>query len=388
MNVGRILLCGLVLIVNAASASAKYDRTIDGKTKVWHNVSQRQVQASWSGDRDDKGYASGRGTLTWYHVERTWLTGSILPASKYISVAKYTGNMVEGKLEGSVVSVDAKGRTYHAKFEDGRRNGTWAAGPIPGSKKPAEQETQAPKVAKAQAEASQPQAPKVADIPAEAPPPSPKLDQHVMAKPIAEPVRAKDSSASQAADMEQHPGDSLQDLTRPPSSLRVASLGQPSPQSSEPPTVTVETTAAPERVSAPPSPASSSASSLTDDDARTVAALDGEYQAAVKANDAATIDRILADDFVLVRGAGQGLTKADLLKQARDKQAKYEHHEVERGTQKVRVWHDTAVVTETVWVKGAENGKPVDQKMSVTATYVRTPGGWRYVSGQASTPGK
>jgi len=189
-------------------------------------------------------------------------------------------------------------------------------------------------------------------------------------------------------DLEQHRGDSLQDLTRPPSSLRVASLGQPSPQPSEPPAVSVETTAAPERVSAPPSPAGSSASSLTDDDARTVAALDGEYQAAVKANDAATIDRILADDFVLVRGAGQGLTKADLLKQARDKQAKYERHEVERGTQKVRVWHDTAVVTETVWVKGAENGKPVDQKMSVTATYVRTPGGWRYVSGQASTPGK
>src|SRR3984893_11836356 len=84
MNVGRILLCGLVLIVNAASASAKYDRTIDGKTKVWHNVSQRLVQASWSGDRDGKGYATGRGTLTWYQVDRNWSTGSFLPASKYI----------------------------------------------------------------------------------------------------------------------------------------------------------------------------------------------------------------------------------------------------------------------------------------------------------------
>ena len=38
------------------------------------------------------------------------------------------------------------------------------------------------------------------------------------------------------------------------------------------------------------------------DDAKAVAALDTEYQAAVKINDAATMERILADDFVLVTG--------------------------------------------------------------------------------------
>jgi hypothetical protein len=37
---------------------------------------------------------------------------------------------------------------------------------------------------------------------------------------------------------------------------------------------------------------------LAGEDAATVAALDTEYQAAVKRNDAATMDRILADDFV------------------------------------------------------------------------------------------
>ena len=90
----------------------------------------------------------------------------------------------------------------------------------------------------------------------------------------------------------------------------------------------------------------------------------------------------------LVHGGGQSLSKADVLKQARDKQAKYEHHEIEQGSQKVRVWHDTAVVTETLWVKGSQNGIPMDEKMSVTETYVRTPNGWRYVSGQASIPSK
>src|SRR5262245_24315884 len=38
------------------------------------------------------------------------------------------------------------------------------------------------------------------------------------------------------------------------------------------------------------------------DDKSIIAALDTEYQAAVKANDANTMDRILTDDFVLVTG--------------------------------------------------------------------------------------
>ncbi len=40
------------------------------------------------------------------------------------------------------------------------------------------------------------------------------------------------------------------------------------------------------------------------DDEKAVAALDTEYQAAVKNNDVPTMDRILADDFVLVTGLG------------------------------------------------------------------------------------
>jgi len=52
------------------------------------------------------------------------------------------------------------------------------------------------------------------------------------------------------------------------------------------------------------------------DDKASVAALDTEYQAAVKANDAVTMDRILADDFILVTGRGAVFTKKDLLNSA------------------------------------------------------------------------
>src|SRR5258708_6425531 len=79
------------------------------------------------------------------------------------------------------------------------------------------------------------------------------------------------------------------------------------------------------------------------DDQKVVAALDTEYQAAVKKNDAATMDRILADDFVLVTASGKTYTKADLLNEARGGRTSYEHQEDTMQT--VRVWSDAAVVT-------------------------------------------
>lgn len=119
-------------------------------------------------------------------------------------------------------------------------------------------------------------------------------------------------------------------------------------------------------------------------DAATVAALDTQYQAAVKADDAATMDRILADDFILVLGNGTTQTKADLLEEARTRVHNWERQEEVDNSQKVRVWGDTAVVTAKLWVKGNKNGKAFDRKLWFSDTYVRTPGGWRYVFGQAS----
>ncbi len=113
-----------------------------------------------------------------------------------------------------------------------------------------------------------------------------------------------------------------------------------------------------------------------------VAALDTQYQAAVKDNDSATMDRILADDFVLVTGRGKTYGKADLLAEARSGAVRYEHQE--DASQTVRVWGDTAIVTALLWTKGAEQGKPFDRKLWFSDTYVRTKSGWRYVFGQAS----
>src|SRR5262245_51528319 len=120
------------------------------------------------------------------------------------------------------------------------------------------------------------------------------------------------------------------------------------------------------------------------DDEKIVAALDKQYQKAVEQHDAATMDRILADDFVLVTGRGVVYTKADLLRDARNKTEIYERQE--DSQQKVRVWGDTAVVTALLSVKGTSGGKPFEYQLWFSDTYVRTSKGWRYVFGQASLP--
>ena len=116
---------------------------------------------------------------------------------------------------------------------------------------------------------------------------------------------------------------------------------------------------------------------------RLITDLDTQYQLAVERNDAATMDRILADDFVLVTGKGKVFTKAHLLEEARSGRIQYE---LQRDSeQTVRVWGDTAVITALLHAKGTEAGEPFDYKVWFSDTYVRNGDGWKYVLGQAST---
>lgn len=133
-------------------------------------------------------------------------------------------------------------------------------------------------------------------------------------------------------------------------------------------------------------PAATIASAATSPsaDERAVAALDTHYQAAVEQNDAATMDRLLADDFVLVTGSGKTYFKADLLEEARSGRMHYERQS-DTG-QTVRVWGDTAVITAKLSAQGTESGKPFDYTLWFSDTYVRTPAGWRYVFAQSSLP--
>lgn len=112
-----------------------------------------------------------------------------------------------------------------------------------------------------------------------------------------------------------------------------------------------------------------------------MARMDIEYQAAVEKNDATTMDRILADGFILVVGSGKVYTKADLLEEARSERISYERQDAAERT--VRLWGDTAIVTALLSAKGTEGGAPFAYRVWFSDTYVRTPTGWRYVHGQS-----
>ena len=121
------------------------------------------------------------------------------------------------------------------------------------------------------------------------------------------------------------------------------------------------------------------------EDRETLARLDLDYQAAVERNDADAMALLLAEDFALVLGDGRTYTRADLLDWARTRTVDYERQREDPGTQTVRVWGDTAVVTARLWVKGVgPGGRAFERRLWFSDTWVRTAEGWRYVFGQAS----
>jgi hypothetical protein len=134
VNVRSLFIYGTLLFVlaNGAYAGGAYQRTKDGKTRVWNNNPQPGDMATWSGDRDKEKYATGYGTLTWYTTQRKDVTGSNLPAAKYTLLSHYSGIMVRGKLDGVVENVDADGKIFHGTFIDGRKGNDWTAGPASG----------------------------------------------------------------------------------------------------------------------------------------------------------------------------------------------------------------------------------------------------------------
>src|SRR5882724_4243089 len=122
MNIRSLFVCSAILLfASVAYGAGSYQRTRDGKTLVWNDSPKRGEQATWSGKRDKNGFAAGSGTLTWYKVESTIVTGSNIPNARRHAVVinRYSGKMVKGKLEGAVTYVDANGKRLQATFVNG-----------------------------------------------------------------------------------------------------------------------------------------------------------------------------------------------------------------------------------------------------------------------------
>jgi ketosteroid isomerase-like protein len=369
MNIRSLFVCGaLLLFASVAYGAGSYQRTRDGQTLVWNDSPEAGEEAAWSGKRDQNGFATGPGILTWYKVEPTIVTGSnILDTRRYgVVISRYSGEMVRGKFKGPVTYIDANGKTLQVTYVNEANR------PSPRQK------------------ATRVRTTRVRTAPTAEETPTPPSQQTVMQTP-----ERTSAPATQEPAPEQTPSPIVQEpqTAVPPETVTLAAKGMatpPSEQQTRQPDAENTTVPTPprsddslrsrsERLSDLPKPPRTM-------DAQTVTRLDAVYQAAVKANDVAIMGEILADDFVLVTDRGASLTKADLIKEAREKRTIYEHQEVEEGTQKVRIWRDTAVVTALFRIKGTRDQNPFDYKVWLNETYVRTPTGWRYVFGQALKP--
>src|SRR5947208_15411382 len=118
-NIRSLFVCiALLLFASVAYGAGSYQPTRDGKTLVWNDSPKRDEEAMWSGRRDKNGFAAGSGTLTWYQVEPTIVTGSNIPdARRYaVLISRCSSKMAEGKFEGAVTYVDANGKRFKATF--------------------------------------------------------------------------------------------------------------------------------------------------------------------------------------------------------------------------------------------------------------------------------
>ena len=404
MNTRSLFACGgLLLFASVAYGAGSYQRTRDGQTLVWRDVPQRGEEATWSGKRDKDGFATGSGVLTWYKVKPTIVTGSnILDTRRYvILINHYSGTMVRGKFQGAVTYVDPNGKRLQATAvkEANRPSRRQKATRAPTARvraTPTAEQTPTP--SSQQIIIETPERTSALATPTPTPEESPSSsaeEPRTAVPPETATLAAKGIAAPPEPAPEQSPSPMAQEpqaavppqtdtlvtkwMATPPSEQQVR---QPDTRSTTVPTPTRRDDSL-RSLSVPPVDLPKPPRTV---DVQTVAQLDAVYQAAVKANDVAIMDEILADEFVLVTDRGASLTKADLIKEAQEKRTIYEHQEVEEGTQQVRIWRDTAVVTALLRIKGTRDQNPFDYKVWLNQTYVRTPTGWRYVFGQALKP--
>ncbi len=374
------------LFASVAYGAGSYQRTRDG-TLVWNGSPKPGEFATWSGKRDKNGYATGSGTLTWYEAKTPIIVGSLIPDTRRdaVVVKRVSGKMVRGKMNGAVTSSSGVGSRSKATVLKG--------GKKPVNRPPHDRQSPRKKAARAPT-------PAAAATPTAERAPTPTREQTATPTPeqTATPTAERTPLAATPTTTpapEQNPSPAAQET--PPAVTQQTAIAAPQQTATRTPqqharqpdtqSAIVSMPTSPDR--SPRSPTASPPALPKPPptlDAQTLAALDTLYQKAVKANDVAIMDQILADDFVFVTDRGTSLTKADLIKEARGKRTIYENQEEEEGTQKVRIWRDTAVVTALLRVKGTRDQNPFDYKVWFTGTYVRTATGWRYVFGKASIP--
>ena len=111
-------------------------------------------------------------------------------------------------------------------------------------------------------------------------------------------------------------------------------------------------------------------------------ALTEQFNQARLKGDAATVDKLLADDYIVIGVDGATFTKAEVLENFKSGKLKYEA--LEFSDVKVRVYGDTALVNATANVKGHFGAIDLSGQYRSVRVWVKRKGQWQSVSFQST----
>jgi hypothetical protein len=112
-------------------------------------------------------------------------------------------------------------------------------------------------------------------------------------------------------------------------------------------------------------------------------AADREFFGALSRGSTEDLDRVIADDFILVEVmGGSEITKSSLLAAIQSGQLKF--GPIEPTDVRVRVYQTTAIITGRTEMRGQFGETPFATKSRYTHVYVEQQGRWRLVAAQGT----
>jgi ketosteroid isomerase-like protein len=117
---------------------------------------------------------------------------------------------------------------------------------------------------------------------------------------------------------------------------------------------------------------------IPDDLARAVA----DYDRAQVENDRAALERLLADDYVLVNSAGRSQDKSSMIADSTAPGFRLEPFTVTDET--IQVWSDGALFAGRAQLRGTSDGQAFAATLRFADVWRRNPGGWQVVFTEAT----
>ncbi len=110
--------------------------------------------------------------------------------------------------------------------------------------------------------------------------------------------------------------------------------------------------------------------------------IDREWNEAYPRRDVGALDRILADDWTCIDGAGRVVSKRELIERVASNPNPFESHEFDEFN--LRLYGDGAVVTGRLSGRGRDAGGEFTLRQRFTRVYARRGGAWRAVATQVT----